>query len=411
MSNSTVLHGKRVLLGVSGGIAAYKVIELVRRLRQAGSRVDVLMTQSASRFVTPLTFETLTRRPVRVDVFEQWTEEEAGHVTLAEQADFFVVAPATANTLAKMAHGLADDMLSVSYLACPAPVLVAPAMDHHMFLHPATQANMELLRDRGTSFIGPEDGELASGIIGHGRLSSPDRILGTIRFILGRTGPLSGKKVVVSAGATREPLDPIRYLSNRSSGRMGYALAQALIDAGADTTLISAPTELDPPVGVNLVPVESAADMHAAVSREVCNADALIMAAAVGDYAPLEVSPEKVKKTDDDLRIDLTRTIDILATTARPGLVKIGFAAETANLYEYAASKLVSKGVDLLVANDARLAMGSDDNQAILFRKDSDPEELPRMSKEALAAAIVEQLATILIPSRCENADSDATTA
>ena len=390
------MNGKRILLGVSGGIAAYKVIELVRMLRQAGSRIDVVMTAAAEQFVTPLTFETLTRQPVRRDVFQQWTEAEAGHVTLAEKADIMVIAPATANTLAKLAHGLADDMLTVSALACPSPVLVAPAMDHHMYLNSATQANLETLRSRGIHVVGPDQGELASGIIGQGRLVAPDHLFGSIRSILGQSGPLAGKHVVVSAGATREPLDPIRFISNRSSGRMGYAIAQALVDAGARTSLISAATHLDPPVGATVEQVESAADMHKAVTEAATDADALIMSAAVGDYAAREVSAEKVKKDDDDLTIELTRTVDILATTERPGLIKIGFAAETANLTEYAKAKLVSKGVQLLIANDARQAMGSDDNQAFFFRPGHEPEELPLMSKHDLARRIVDELVRLV---------------
>ncbi len=393
---SSNLQGKRVLLGVSGGIAAYKSIELVRQLRQFGARVDVLMTEAAEWFVTPLTFETLTRQPVRRDVFQQWTEAEAGHVTLAEQADIMVIAPATANTIAKITHGLADDMLTVSALACPAPILIAPAMDHHMYLNQATQANLDTLRSRGIHIVGPDQGELASGIIGYGRLVEPDVILGTIRQIVGNTGPLSGKHVVVSAGATREPLDPIRYISNRSSGKMGYAIAQALIDAGARTTLITAPTELAPPVGAETVAVDSAADMHEAVTSATEFADALIMSAAVGDYAASEISAEKVKKSDDDMIIQLERTVDILATTRREGLVKVGFAAETENLTEYAMKKLQTKGVDLLVANNARQAMGSDENQAHFFRPGSDPEDLPLMSKHDLAARIVTELASLL---------------
>ncbi len=407
---SPVLNDRRVLLGVSGGIAAYKVIELVRMLRTLGARVDVTMTGAAEQFVTATTFETLTRQPVRRDVFEQWTETDAGHVSLAENADILVIAPATANTIAKIAHGFADDMLTVSVLACPGPVLIAPAMDHHMYLNQATQANLETLRSRGIEILGPEEGELASGILGHGRLSPPEQILGKIRSILGRTGPLAGRKIVVSSGATREPIDPIRFITNRSSGRMGHAIAQALIDAGARTTLVSAPTDLDPPIDSHVVNVESAGDMHEAVASHIRDADALIMAAAVGDYAPTGVSQEKVKKTEQDLSIELTRTVDILATTQRPGLIKIGFAAETANLVEYARQKLTSKGVDLLVANDARLAMASDENQATFFRPGREPEELPLMSKADLARRIVEELSQILRAEHPEPEFPDATT-
>jgi phosphopantothenoylcysteine decarboxylase / phosphopantothenate---cysteine ligase len=406
----SILHGKRVLLGVTGGIAAYKTIELVRSLCQASATIDVLMTRSAEQFVTPLTFETLTRRPVRRDVFEQWTESEAGHVTLAEQADVFVIAPATANTIAKIAHGLADDMLTVSALACPGPILIAPAMDHHMYLNAATQANLQTLQDRGIEIIGPDQGELASGIVGHGRLVSPETLLGAIRQTLGRSGPLMGKHVVVSSGATREPIDPIRFLSNRSSGRMGHAIAQAAIDAGARTTLVTGPSNITPPYGAKVVQVESAADMHEAIESATKEADALIMAAAVGDYAPRDVSEQKMKKTDDDLVLHLTRTVDILASTPRDHLIKIGFAAETANLFEYASGKLASKGVDLLVANDARLAMGSDEIRAYFFRPGSDPEELPRMSKNELATRIAVELSRLFDARAAEGASTSATT-
>ncbi|MFW6076075.1 MAG: bifunctional phosphopantothenoylcysteine decarboxylase/phosphopantothenate--cysteine ligase CoaBC [Chloroflexota bacterium] len=406
----TPLASTRVLLGISGGIAAYKMIEVARLLRQAGARVDVLLTEAAEQFVTPLTFETLTRQPVRRDVFQQWTEQEAGHVTLAEQADVFVIAPATANVIAKLAHGLADDMLTVSALATPGPVLVAPAMDHHMYLNAATQANLKILAERGIEILGPDQGELASGIIGHGRLVSPEVIFGMARQIVGRQGPLAGKHVVVSSGATREPLDPIRFLTNRSTGRMGHAVAQAAIDAGARTTLVTAPTNLAPPVGAEVVDVESAGEMYDAVGNATSRADALIMAAAVGDYTPRDVSEQKIKKSDQDLTLHLSRTVDILASINRPGMVKVGFAAETDNLREYASRKLRTKGVDLLVANDATLTMGSAENQAVLFRPDAEPLELDRMPKEALAARIIDEVFTLLTHGERPETRSDAAT-
>lgn len=405
----TPLAHARVLLGISGGIAAYKMIEVTRLLRQAGARVDVLMTEAAEQFVTPLTFETLTRQPVRRDVFQQWTEEEAGHVTLAERADVLMIAPATANVIAKIAHGLADDMLTVSALATPGPVLIAPAMDHHMFLNAATQANLKTLRDRGIEIIGPEQGELASGIIGEGRLVAPEIIFGEVRRIVGRQGPLAGKHVVVSSGATRERLDPIRFLTNRSTGRMGTAVAQAAIDAGARTTLVTAPTGIAPPVGAEVVSVESAGEMYDAIADATAGADALIMAAAVGDYAPLDVSAQKIKKSDEDLTLRLGRTVDILASVDRPGMVKVGFAAETDNLLEYAERKLESKGVDLLVANDATLTMGSAENQAVFFRPGAEPQELDRMPKEALAARIIAEVAALLTQANHAEPRSNAT--
>jgi phosphopantothenoylcysteine decarboxylase / phosphopantothenate---cysteine ligase len=392
----SIFSGKRILLGVSGGIAAYKVVELARDLAVAGARVDVLMTRSALQFVTPLTFETLTRRPVRIDAMEQWTEDEAGHVTLAEKADIMVVAPATANVIAKLAHGLADDMLTVSALACPGPLLIAPAMDHHMYLNAATQDNLATLERRGACIIGPDRGALASGLTGYGRLVPTSAILGEVRRILGRAGRLAGKRVVVSSGPTREPIDPIRYLGNRSSGKMGYAIAQAALDTGAEVTLVSGPTSIPTPHGVELVRVESAADMYEAVRAAVESADALVMAAAVADYTPAEVSEEKVKKTDDDLTLRLTRTVDILKSIRREGLIKVGFAAETTNLLDYARGKLRSKGVDLLVANDATATMGRDRSRAFFLRHDAEPVEAPEMDKAELASLIVEQVADLL---------------
>jgi phosphopantothenoylcysteine decarboxylase / phosphopantothenate---cysteine ligase len=404
---TNILAGKRVLLGVSGGIAAYKVIELARMLVQHQARVDVVMTRAALEFVTPLTFQTLTRRPVRVDAVEQWTEHESGHVTLAAEADVMIVAPATANVIAKLAHGVADDMLTVSALACPAPLIVAPAMDHHMFLHPATQANITTLRSRSAVIVGPDDGPLASGIIGHGRLVSNDVILGTARHILGRDGPLTGRRLVVSSGPTWESIDPIRYISNRSSGKMGYAIAQAAIDAGARVTLVAGPTVLQPPIGVDLIRVESARQMFDAVDTAVTGVDVLIMAAAVADYTPAEVASEKIKKSNDDVALTLTRTIDILKTIHRDGLVKVGFAAETTNLMAYAEEKLRSKGVHLLVANDAVTTMGQDRSSAWLLRPDEPPLETPLQSKDDLAQTIVALLPDLIESTTRQHAPTD----
>ncbi len=391
-----VLRDRRIVLGISGGIAAYKCIELARVLTQGGALVDVVLTEAALQFVTPLTFQTLTRRPVHTTVFEAWDVRSAGHVTLGAEADLMVVAPATANVIAKLAHGLADDLLTVTALACPAPLVIAPAMDHHMYHHPATLANLRVLRERGAVIVGPESGPLASGMVGEGRLVEPDCLLAVIRATLGRHGPLAGTHVVVTAGPTREPIDPIRFVSNHSSGRMGYALAEAARDAGARVTLISGPTELRPPFEVEVIRVQTAAEMAQAVRAAVDTADALIMSAAVADYRPSRVAPEKVKKTEEQLSLPLERTRDILASVQRPGLIKVGFAAETERLLEHARAKLEAKRLDLLVANDAREAMGSEESQAYLLAPDREPEALPRLPKTVLAEIIVDRVARLV---------------
>jgi phosphopantothenoylcysteine decarboxylase/phosphopantothenate--cysteine ligase len=402
-----VLRDRRIVLGISGGIAAYKCIELARSLAQGGALVDVVLTEAALQFVTPLTFQALTRRPVHTTVFEAWDARSAGHVTLGAEADLMVVAPATANVIAKLAHGLADDALTVTALACPAPLIVAPAMDHHMYHHPATQANLRTLRERGAVIVGPEAGPLASGMVGEGRLVEPERLLAVIRATLGRRGPLAGVHVVVTAGPTREPIDPIRFISNHSSGRMGYALAEAARDAGAQVTLITGPTERQPPFEVEVIRVQTAAEMAAAVQAAVENADALIMCAAVADYRPSRVVPEKIKKTEEQLSLPLERTIDILASVQRPGLVKVGFAAETERLLEHGRAKLETKHLDLLVANDARETMGSEEAQAYLLTPDREPEALPRLPKTVLAEIIVDRLARLLRARRSTSEVSD----
>lgn len=391
-----VLQGKRVALGVTGGIAAYKIIELARELTVGGALVDVLLTRSALNFVTPLTFQTLTKRPVHTEVFEGWTESDLGHISIGEEADVMVVAPATANAIAKLAHGLADDMLTVSALACTAPLIVAPAMDHHMYLHPATQENLRTLERRGARLVGPDQGALASGLVGHGRLVTTERLMGAIRAALGRDGALAGVNVVVSAGPTHEPIDPIRYISNRSSGKMGYALAEAALDAGANVTLISGPTALTPPAEAAVVQVESAGEMAEAVAQAVETADVLIMAAAVADYRPHQVAEHKIKKTSSELTLAMTRTTDILATTEREGLIKVGFAAETTSLLEYANVKLRAKALDLIVANEAVSTMGADEGRAFLLRPGEEPEDLGALPKTELAEAIIDRVADLV---------------
>lgn len=396
----SILNEKRVVLGVSGGIAAYKAVDLASKLVQAGATVDVVMTRSATEFLRPLSFEAITKRRVHIDVFAPWSETEKGHISLADEADVIAVAPATANTIAKLAYGMADDMLTVTHLSATprgVPLVVAPAMEHHMFVHPATQANLMTLRSRGAWVVGPEHGRLASGAVGQGRLAAPERILGVIEQALGANGPLAGQDVVVSAGATREAIDPIRILTNRSTGKMGYAIARAAIQSGARVTLITAPTSLPPVEGAKMVAIETALELRDAVKAHATGADALIMAAAVADYRPLEVAADKIKKSDDDMAIRLTRNPDILATVETPGTVRVGFAAETRDHEANALGKLERKNLDLIVANDARQAMGSDDNAVALYYRDGRVETLGRDAKTDIAEQIVDRVGRLLM--------------
>ena len=390
-----ILQQKRVVLGISGGIAAYKMVEVARDLTQGGALVDVMLTQAALEFVTPLPFQILTRRRVHTTVFEPWTEVEQGHISIGEQADVLVIAPATANVIAKLAHGLVDDMLSATVLASNAPLVLAPAMDHQMYRNPATQENLQTLERRGARIVGPDQGYLASGAFGTGRLVPPERLLAAIRATLGASGSLAGKRVVVTAGPTLEAIDPIRFLSNRSSGRMGYALAEAAIDAGAVVTLITGPVALSAPPEATVIPVESAAQMLTAVRAATEDADILVMSAAVADFRPVQVADHKIKKDAADRQLQLTRTADILAEIDRPGLVRVGFAAETTDLLEHAWGKLLAKRLDLLVANDAVGTMGSETSRAYLLRPGHQPEALPLMSKEELAEVIIDRIAQL----------------
>jgi phosphopantothenoylcysteine decarboxylase/phosphopantothenate--cysteine ligase len=391
------LTGANIVLGVTGGIAAYKAVDLCSKLVQAGALVDVIMTEAATHFVTPLPFQTLTQRPVSLDPFQLLRDTDMAHISLGKKADVLVIAPATANTLAKLAQGLADNLLCSTALACTAPLVLAPAMDADMWAHPATQANVQLLLARGATLAGPESGRLASGRLGLGRLSDTATLVGTIEAVLGRNGPLAGVRVLVTAGGTQEALDPVRLLTNRSSGRMGYALAQAARNLGASVTLVSAPTQLAPVVGVEQVAVRSAADMAQAVlSRCECT-DILVMAAAVADYRPASVSEQKIKKGEGALVLSLERTQDILAAVAshpaRPPVV-IGFAAETEALLANATAKLAKKRLDLIVANDVSAPDSGfevDTNRAVLLRADGAREDLPLMDKGAMADLIMER--------------------
>lgn len=398
------LAGARIVLGVSGGIAAYKAAELASTLVQAGADLTVTMTEGARRFVGTLTFEGLTHRRVYTGVFDGWSDGHTGHVELAANADLLLVAPATANTIARLAHGQVDDMLSAIALSTAAPILIAPAMEHHMWHHPATVSNVETLVGRGVRIVGPARGRLASGALGEGRLAPTGDIVGAARGMLGRGGPLAGKTVVVTAGGTQEALDPVRYIGNRSSGRMGVALAWAALDAGAKVCLIvtrSVAPDLALPPG-ELVVAGSALELSQAVETAVQSADVLIMAAAVADFRPAEMSNQKIKKRpgQEVMDLSLVRNPDIVAGIDREGLVKVGFAAETEDLLTLAQGKLAAKGLDLIVANDAVATIGGERSQATLITRTGEPVYLPEAPKDEVAARIIEVVAGLVASKR-----------
>jgi len=389
-----MLKDKVVVVGVTGSIAAFKAADLASKLVQGGASVDVVMTPTATEFVTPLTFRAVTQGSVIVDMFEAGVE----HVELARRADVVVVAPATAATISRLAHGLAEDMVSLTVLATKAPVLVCPAMDSQMFENPATQANLETLQGRGMTIVGPEIGRLASGRMGLGRLADVEIILGAIRYVLGRQGDLAGRKVVVTAGGTREPIDPVRYVGNYSSGKMGYAMAEAARDRGAEVVLVSAPTALPTPYGVRLAPVQRAAEMRDAVVQECRDAQALVMAAAVADYQPTATAEQKMKRRAKTLSLELTRTPDILAEAGK-GLIRVGFAAESEDLVANARRKLESKGLDLIVANDItgpETAFDADTNRVVILDRAGGEEHLPVMTKYEVAQRILDRVVELL---------------
>jgi len=388
-----ILNGKRIVLGVAGSIANYKIIELARQLTVAGALVDVIMTDEATRFVTPLTFESLTYRPVYT---EMWStlENAAAHVKLGEEAHVVLIAPATAHTLAAIGAGLADSMILTTVLATRAPVMLAPAMNVNMWHNVATQENVALLRRRGMLVLEPDEGMLASGLVGRGRLPDIRRIEGELRALLGRTyGGMAGRKVVVTAGGTHEPIDPVRFIGNRASGQMGYALASAVRDEGAEVVLISGPATAEPPAAVELLRVETAAEMGAAVAAAVGDADLLLMNAAVADFRPASAAGHKIKKSDAGLELELEPTTDILRSLSDvSGPLKVGFAAETDDLLAYAQGKLSSKKLDMIVANDAASSIGQHDIELTLVTAGGEPETLARRPKAEAAAALVERL-------------------
>lgn len=395
-----MLDGKRVVLGVTGSIACYKALDLASKLTQAGALVDVVMSYGATQFVTPLAFRSLTHRAVVTDGFDADAEYAVEHVELARRADIIVVAPATVHSIAKLALGLADDPLTTTAVASKAPLMVAPAMDADMFEHPATQDNLARLRARGAVLAGPGRGRLASGLTGWGRLLETSELLGYIAYTLGRQGDLAGRTIVVSAGGTAEPIDPVRVITNHSSGKMGYAVAEAARDRGARVELVSAARHLPDPAMVAVTRAATAQEMGDAVLERVDAADALIMAAAVADYRPQYAAGQKIKKGDDALNIPLARTTDILAATQGRGrLVRVGFAAESENLAANAAAKVRAKGLDLIAANDITAdgsGFGADTNRVTLIDRELNVEELPLLTKYEVGNRILDRVALLL---------------
>ncbi|GAC41659.1 bifunctional phosphopantothenoylcysteine decarboxylase/phosphopantothenate--cysteine ligase CoaBC [Paenibacillus popilliae] len=405
-----MLQGKSILLGITGGIAAYKAAALCSKLKQEGAEVHVMMTASATQFISELTFQTLSRQPVYTDTFDERDASVVSHIDLADHADLVLVAPATANVIAKMAHGLADDMLTTTLLATTAPVMVAPAMNVHMYTHPAVMHNMDILRSRGVRFIEPEEGLLACGYTGKGRLAEPEHIVEYVKRWLAdsggesallpadqesaRSGLLQGKRVLVTAGGTVERIDPVRYITNDSSGKMGFAIAEAARDMGAYVTLIAGQTQAIPPEGVELIRVESALDMRDAVISRYEQADIVVKAAAVADYRPVHQAAQKLKKTGERLVIELERNPDILQELGemKKNQLLIGFAAETEQMEPYALDKLVRKNLDFIVANDVSrtdAGFGSDRNEVHIYSINGLVERIPLTAKREVARRLL----------------------
>jgi len=393
-----MVRDKAIVLGVTGSIAVYKAVELASKLTQQGAGVDVVMTKAAQEFVTPLTFRSITHMPVVTEMFDLASEFSIEHVALAEKADLVVIAPATANVIAKLAAGISDDMLTCTVLATEAPIIIAPAMDANMYRNRVTQENAARLKARGFTFIEPGYGRLASGAWGQGRLADTEEILGTIRQVLGRGGDLAGRRIVVSAGGTQEPLDPVRHIGNRSSGKMGCALAEAARDRGATVVLVSAPTAMTAPIGVEVVQVQTALQMRDAIAEATRHADALIMAAAVADYRPADASKSKLKKGAETLTLELVANPDILGE-ARGDFIRVGFAAESENLEKNAREKLERKSLDLIVANDITATdsgIGADNNRVLIIDRSGKVESLPLLSKLEVAHRILGRVVEML---------------
>ncbi|MEW9667563.1 bifunctional phosphopantothenoylcysteine decarboxylase/phosphopantothenate--cysteine ligase CoaBC [Ammoniphilus sp. 3BR4] len=393
-----MLQGKTIVLGVTGGIAAYKAAALCSALVQKGANVRVILSSSAIQFIQPLTFQALSRNHVVVDTFEEKDPTVIAHIDLADRADLIVVAPATANFIAKAALGLGDDMLSTTLLATEAPILVCPAMNVHMYQHPAVQHNMNILRSRGIRYVEPGEGFLACGYTGKGRMAEPEEIVSAIIHELTPKQDLAGKKILITAGATREAVDPVRFFTNRSTGKMGYAIAEAAKERGAEVILVSGrSTALNPPAGVDWVPIESAEDMFQAVAARADQADVIIKAAAVADYRPAVVHEQKMKKKDGNLTIELVRTKDILRHLGehkKPTQVLVGFAAETENVEENAMKKVLAKNLDFIVANNVAMegaGFGTDTNIVSLYDQNGLIHSLPQLSKREVADRILDE--------------------
>ena len=396
-----MLKGKIILLGVTGGIAAYKAAALASALVKQHAAVEVVMTQNATQFVTPLTFEQLTGRRTMVDTFDRNFSHQVEHISLAQRTDLVIVAPATANVCAKLAHGLADDMLTTTVLACKCPKLIAPAMNTNMYENPVTQDNLEILRKYGWDVIEPASGRLACGAVGKGKMPEPEDLVQHILKYLAFSHDLVGKHILVTAGPTRESLDPVRYLTNHSTGKMGYALAKMAMLRGAEVTLVTGPTVITPPPFVNVISVTSAQDMFDAVTKNAQECDIIIKAAAVADYTPADYSDNKVKKKDGDMFIPLKRTQDILKYLGehrRPGQVICGFSMETQDMLENSRAKLEKKNVDMICANNLKQSgagFGVDTNVITMITKE-ETIELPMLTKEQAANAILDQCSKLL---------------
>jgi phosphopantothenoylcysteine decarboxylase/phosphopantothenate--cysteine ligase len=401
----TPFQDKHIILGVTGSIACYKAADLASKLSQAGALVDVILTHGAEQFIAPLSFQSVTGRRAFSEADLWGNQAHVLHVGLGHSADLLVIAPATANTIAKLAHGIADNLLTVTALAAKCPLVIAPAMDGGMFEHPATQANLKHLAQRGAVISGPAKGHLASGLEGIGRLLEPQEIMGQIRQVLTREGPLKGRKVVVTAGGTQEPLDPVRSITNRSSGKQGFSLAQAALDLGAEVVLVAALTQLPTPSGARQISVQTAQEMLAAVLEEVDGAAALLMAAAVADFRPMNPSEHKLKKEGGLPQIKLEKTPDILAAVAQRKketgypLVSLGFAAESKDLLANAQRKLADKKLDLIVANDITAegaGFAVDTNLVTLLEPGGEARALPKLSKDEVAQVILERIVSLL---------------
>lgn len=396
------LRSKRIVLGVTGSIACYKAADLASKLTQLGAEVDVILTGAAEHFIKPLTFQSVTGRRAFVDQDLWGPEGHVLHVKVGKDADLLLIAPATANTLAKLAAGQADNLLTLTALAATAPLMLAPAMDGGMYDHPATQASLDTLRARGAQIHGPVSGHLASGLSGVGRMLEPAELVGYARVALAASGPLAGRRVLVTAGGTQEPIDPVRVIANRSSGKQGYALAQAALDMGAQVSLVSGPTALTPPVGAEFVRVQTAVEMRDAVLAHAAGADMLLMAAAVADFRPSNAANKKIKRAEGVPTVELAANPDILKEVSqqagKPRLL-VGFAAESNDLLANAQGKLASKGLDMIVANDVSAQDAGfevDTNRVILLTKEGAQEELPLLSKYEVARRILEKALSLL---------------